>query len=100
MLPRRVRSPLELKRMGKAPEFADLGHQANRRDRGDTTQCLQRTDHRFEAPASDRGLQRLRQPIDAIICRRYGLPVFGERRLGCTGAEVQRPQPAVVGTAP
>lgn len=83
--------------MGEAPEVADLGNQANRRDRSNTAQCLQRTNHRLEAPASDGGLQRLCQPIDAIICCRHGLPVFGERRLGGAGAEIQRSQPAAVG---
>jgi hypothetical protein len=47
--------------MREAREVADLGHQADRRDRGHSSKCLQRTDNRIEAPAQDRTLQRLGQ---------------------------------------
>ncbi len=44
----------ELARVRKAPEVADLVRQTNRRDCGDTTQCLQRFNHRLETPVSIR----------------------------------------------
>ncbi len=90
----------ELAGMGKAFQVSNLCHQANRRNRSNTTQCLQRSHHRLKAPASDRGLQRLGQTIHTVICCLHRLPVFGECRLRCTSTEVQCCQPAVLGCAP
>jgi hypothetical protein len=75
----------ELARMREAREVADLGHQADRRDRGHSSKCLQCTDRRLEAPAGDRALQRLRQPLDTVVGRLDCLPILGERRLRGAG---------------
>ncbi len=86
--------------MREAREVADLGNQTDRRDRCDSSQCLQRLDDRLEAPVLDRSDQRLGQALDTVIDGFDCLPIFGERRLCGTGVELQRCQPAVVGQAP
>lgn len=82
--------------MREAREVSDLGNQGDGRDRGHAMKRLQRPHCPFETPTRDRALQRRGQPLDTFVGRLDRVPILGERRLGSTGIEVERRQPAVV----